>query len=134
MKNNLYIVWNESNNTEVSILDEQHRAIVSMINTLHYSINNQEESEIVESIFITLEQYIKFHFHTEEEIMGKSNYPELKEHIAQHEQLAADIRKVFLEVEIDNDPEILLQFLKNWWLNHICIEDRKYSGHMKRQK
>lgn len=134
MKNNLYIVWNESNNTEVSILDEQHRAIVSMINTLHYSINNQEESEIVESIFITLEQYIKFHFHTEEEIMEKLNYPDLKEHTAQHEQLAADTRKVFLEVEIDNDPEVLLQFLKNWWLKHICIEDRKYSEHMKRQK
>lgn len=131
MKKNLYIIWNESNDTGIPIIDEQHRAIVSIINTLHYFIMKKKESEILESIMITLDQYTKFHFHTEEEIMKNLNYPELKEHIVHHKLLANDTKKVSFEVRNENDPEILLRFLKNWWLDHICIEDRKYSQYFK---
>lgn len=134
MKKNLYIIWNENNNTDIPIIDEQHRAIISAINTLHYFITNNKESKLIESIIITLDQYTKLHFNTEEEIIRQINYPELKEHMEFHESLKDDMDRVSLEVKSENDPEILLRFLKHWWLNHICVEDRKYAEYMKQHE
>ena len=36
MNNNVFIVWKNSNDCGINIIDEQHRGIVSTINTLFY--------------------------------------------------------------------------------------------------
>jgi hemerythrin len=130
VKKNLYIVWNEDNNIGIPIIDEQHRGIISTINTFHYFILKKKDEEILDAIIITLEQYTKFHFITEEEIMENIKYPNIKEHIEFHESLAVKTKKISSDVKNENNPELLLKFLREWWLNHICVEDKKYSKFM----
>ena len=62
MKNNLYIVWTDNNEVGYPIIDEQHRGIISIINTLHYFIQTGKGNEVIKPTMIMLEQYINYHF------------------------------------------------------------------------
>lgn len=127
MNNSLYIIWSDNNNLGIPIIDEQHRAIISTINTLHYFTVNNMEKEVLDSTIVILNEYTKYHFLLEEEIIKSENYNKFNEHKKLHQQLAIETQKISSNVQKEQDPSELLKFLKNWWLNHICVEDRKYA-------
>ena len=132
MKNILYIVWNEKNNLGISIIDEQHRGLISTINSLYYFIQAGHGNETIDSTMIMLKQYTNVHFKTEEALMAEAGYPAIKEHIALHKELSGKTKKFSIDVNRNDDPDILLKFLKEWWLGHINKEDRKYAPFLKK--
>ena len=84
---NLYIIWEEGYNLGIPIIDEQHRAIVSTINTYYYFVTDGKAGAALKPTFITLEQYTKTHFMTEEYIFEQTEYPEAMSHRKLHEDL-----------------------------------------------
>lgn len=124
MNNNLYITWKKEYNTGISIIDEQHRGIISTINSLYHFIQDGHGDEILDSTMLTLEQYIKIHFQTEEALLQKANYPEYDSHVKLHKKWSERTR--MLSLKENTDPTVVLKFLRNWWMEHINIEDRKY--------
>ena len=129
MKSAIYIVWNERNNLGIPIIDEQHKGIVSIINTLHYYVQAGHGQEILKPTMIMLEQYVIIHFKTEETLMVEANYPAYEEHIILHKELLRKTNMISLGVN-NEDSHMVLKFLKEWWLGHINIEDRKYTPSM----
>ncbi len=128
MKNILYIIWNERNNTGISIIDEQHRGIISTINSLHYFIQNGHEHDIIKPTLIMLSQYTNIHFRTEEVLMKDANYPNIEEHISHHKKLLAKTNTLIYTFNKNNsDSNSLLKFLREWWIGHINTEDMKYK-------
>ncbi|MGI9276717.1 MAG: bacteriohemerythrin [Endozoicomonas sp.] len=124
--NQLYIVWQDDHNLGIPIIDEQHRGLVSTINTLYYNVSMGGGIEVLEPVLSILEHYIKVHFQLEESLMKKSGYPGYSQHVDSHHQLEM---KAFCTVERAreyNDPYLLLKFLKNWWIRHINEEDRQF--------
>ncbi|MGB3222255.1 MAG: bacteriohemerythrin [Desulforhopalus sp.] len=132
MTNALYIVWNDSNNTSIPIIDEQHRGIISNINSLHYLIQNGDSDIILEPILVTLKQYTIIHFKTEEMLMARAGYPGFEEHCSLHQGLAEKTDVVYQKAIANNEPELVLSFLRNWWLNHIIKLDSQYVPIMKK--
>lgn len=128
---NLYIKWEEGYNLGIPIIDEQHRAIVSTINTYHYFVTSGKARAALKPTFITLEQYTKIHFTTEANFFDLTEYPEAKSHKELHVDLAKKMKEVAMEAIQEKDSDIVLQFLRKWWLNHIRIEDAKYASHVK---
>ncbi|HDL18487.1 MAG TPA: bacteriohemerythrin [Bacteroidetes bacterium] len=126
MKNILYIVWSEINKLGIPIIDEQHRGVISTINSLHYFILTGHGQEIVKPTLIMLEQYVDVHFKTEEALLTEANYPALEEHIALHKGFIEKIKKLSTDPNRNMDSDLVLKFLKEWWLGHINKEDRKY--------
>lgn len=127
MRSHLYIVWNDTHHLGIPIIDEQHRAIISTINTLHYFKINNKEKEVMDSTLIILNEYTKYHFLTEEDIICVEEYVEIDEHKKLHKQLAIETKRISSDIKFESDPSELLKFLKSWWLNHICVEDKKYA-------
>ncbi len=72
MENLLYIVWTDRNKVDIPILDEQHRGIVSTINSLHYFIRQGRRLDALDSTLVVLRQYTAIHFRTEEALMRES--------------------------------------------------------------
>lgn len=70
----LYIVWTEKNILAIPIIDEQHRAIVSIINSLHYYIREGHGDNAMKHTLAILEQYTKLHFNTEEALTEEAGY------------------------------------------------------------
>lgn len=129
----LYIIWEDRNNLGIDIVDEQHRAIVSTINSYHYCLLNGKAKIALKPILITLEQYTKIHFMTEENLFEVTEYPGKKEHKNLHETLSKKLVKIAEESILEKDYYVVLQFLKRWWLSHIRVEDVKYASHVKKK-
>ncbi len=128
MRKNIYIVWNENNNLGIPIIDEQHRGIISSINSLYYFIQSGLADEIIKPTMIVLEQYVKVHFKTEEMLLEEVGYPGIEKHKKLHSGFEKEIGALGEKLFKDRDSDMILKFLKEWWLNHINIEDKKYAG------
>lgn len=127
----LFIVWNDSHNLGVPIIDEQHRGIVSTINSLFHALGNKHGEDVLKPIAITMQEYTKIHFATEEDLLARSAYPSLEAHRQLHNKL---IQENFLTAKTSmrlGDPRRFLVFLKDWWLNHINRQDRLFAEHVK---
>jgi hemerythrin len=133
-RDQLYIEWDAKDATGVPVIDEQHRGIVAILNTLHFFIERKRTHEVLASTLDALVQHAQIHFKTEELLLAEADYPELERHAAKHRQLFEDIRLVSQEATRGNDPRPVLSFLRSWWLNHIREDDFKYVPYLKRGK
>ncbi len=128
----MYIIWTEKNNVGIPIVDEQHRGIISSINSLYYFIRSGQAGEIIRPTMIILQQYVKVHFRTEEMLLQETHYSEIDKHVSLHHRFISELGIISKKLEIDEDSDIVLKFLKDWWLGHINVEDRKYAPHVKK--
>lgn len=129
MQNKL-IVWTELHETGIPIIDEQHRGIVSTINSLFYFMRKQRDSEVILPTLVMLEQYTKVHFLTEESFLELTKYPGLEEHRGWHKAFADRAFRMSLQVRKTGDAHDLLGLLKEWWTDHINTKDRKYTPYV----
>jgi len=127
MNQPLFIVWQSINETGIPLIDEQHKGIVSIINTFYYMMQRKIECQLMYScIAHTMKEYSKIHFITEETFLENAKYEDFYNHKKLHERLTSQIDEIEHTCLIENDVTPLLDFLKQWWLNHINMEDKKY--------
>jgi hemerythrin-like metal-binding protein len=134
MADTLYIEWDDKDATGVPVLDEQHRGILAIVNTLHFFVERKRTPEVLASTLEALVELSQIHFRTEELLLAEAGYAELARHAARHRQLLEDIRMVSQEARRGGDPRPVLGFLRAWWLNHIREEDLQYVPCLKERK
>jgi len=128
MSHSLLIHWEPSSETGIPIIDEQHRGIVSIINSFGFAIQRDRKTEFfLNTIFTMIDCYTKLHFATEEEFMRSAGYPEIEDHQRQHAELIKKSFSVASQSIRLRDPEMYLQFLRKWWVTHINTIDRRYA-------
>ena len=124
----LFIQWNERNDTGIALIDEQHKGIVSIINTFYHLMGLGWGSSMLYScISDTMKNYSRTHFMTEENFLESMGYKDLEQHKALHGKLSHEIERIEYKAVRVNEPGPLLDFLKKWWLDHINDEDRRYA-------
>ncbi|HIE55052.1 MAG TPA: hypothetical protein EYP90_07725, partial [Chromatiaceae bacterium] len=112
---NLYISWQEGYNLGIPIIDEQHRAIVSTINTFYYFVNSGKAEQALQPTFVTLNEYTKTHFLTEEIILKEADYPELIIHLKLHSELSKKMIEIAKKSIQEKNYDVVLNFLRKWW-------------------
>ena len=124
-----YIKWNNKYCVGISIIDEEHKALIGILNkTIHAKEHSDDKKELME----VLEEMTKFaleHFKTEEDYMREFNYPEYKYHSEEHSDffnktLAYFDRVVNDDYHVSNE---LIEYLEQWIVHHIQITDKKYA-------
>jgi len=126
----LYITWTKDYDLGIPIIDEQHRGVVTAINSLFYYMQYERGMEALNPTLRILDEYRLLHFETEEEIMKQYNYSDFDTHVILHRQFDKNMDYVMRESMALSDPQAVLSFLKKWWLSHINNEDRKYSTYI----
>ena len=133
MTHSLLISWSHKNEIGIPIIDEQHRGIVSLINSFGFSIQNGQQTEFyLNTIFTMIDGYTKLHFATEEEFFRLAEYDEAEKHKELHTALIRQSFAIASESIRLRDPNIYLQFLKKWWVTHISNCDPLYAATVKK--
>jgi len=131
MTHNILIVWQPSYNLGIPIVDEQHKGIVSTINSLCFAIQNKHGNEMLKPVIGMVNEYTRIHFEIEENFLEKCGYPDLEQHRTLHKELTQALSHTSQNSIWNKDPQEFLEFLKNWWINHICKEDQVFNQYLK---
>lgn len=119
----LYIVWNDSYTLHNPIIDEQHRALVASINSLYFFIQEGWGLAALEPTLKIVKSYASFHAKTEEGLLAQTNCNRINEHKQKEKIFENQLDQETKEAIALKDPQILLTFLRKWWLQHL--EDHK---------
>lgn len=120
--------WNSTYEFGIDDIDNQHRKLVRILNTLWDSHNAGADRDAIGSIIDELVFYTKIHFNNEEKYMEDIDYSGLKDHRLIHRELTSQVIKIQEDYKkgTANLDDRLIDFLKSWLSNHILIEDKKY--------
>ncbi|MDR2953110.1 MAG: hemerythrin family protein [Treponema sp.] len=131
---NLFIVWQPSYNLGIPIIDEQHRGIVSTINSLCFAIQHRHGNDILRPTIGVVKEYTRIHFENEEDFLQKCGYPDIKEHQELHKELTDTLSRIGPKSIMDKDPQEFLAFLTNWWIDHICQKDQVFCNYVEKKR
>lgn len=123
MEKPLYIVWQDSFEQGNAIIDEQHRGVLATVNSLNYFLKQGASLKDLMPTIKMLVNYLMFHYRTEEGILNASEYPNMDEYTDKTSARMGDFKKACEEAIIQDEPEIVLQFLGEWWQRHVAYHE-----------
>ncbi len=133
-----FIQWSTELDTDITIIDEEHKFLVDNINILHKLMNQKgvpqaATDSAMKDILNNLAHYTHTHFVVEEEFMRVYSYPDRDAHKAEHDDFISKVSGLnadFQENSLDLSNSLLL-FLKDWLTNHILKTDHKMTAFLK---
>lgn len=133
---NCFIQWNDSFRVNVKTVDSQHQRLFDLINELYENMESSDSKENIAKAIKDLLDYTVYHFAEEEELMKKSNYPDLEQHMQIHRSMIETIQHFQKEFKSGNTlvQYEILSFAGNWLTAHIMGVDRKYMNHFSKNK
>lgn len=124
-----YLTWDEKYSVGIREIDLQHKKLVEMINGLHDAMKEGKGKDVLARVLQELVNYAASHFATEEKYMTNFNYPGYLAHKGEHEKFVKqvlDFKNDFDSGKAAMTLEVM-NFLKDWLLNHISGTDKKYG-------
>ena len=121
------IAWDDSLAVGIDEIDAQHKSIIALINELAAHKKQPDEAAAAQALNF-LRSYLHDHFELETELMLDMAYPDLEAHRQQHELFVNHV--IFFEIEkefgVVSEQMLtdILDFLKDWFLSHIQLQDK----------
>ena len=124
--------WSPALSVKVTKFDDQHKKLLELVNQLHDAMKSGQGNNMLGVILQQLVSYTVSHFGEEEKVMQAQGYPDFPAHKAEHEKLIRQVGE--LQQKFQSGAAMLsmtvMNFLKDWLVNHIQGVDKKYSAHL----
>lgn len=124
------IQWSEKMSVGNNIIDQQHKKLVQMVNSLFDAMAQGKGDQVLEPTIKELAIYTKTHFDYEEQFMRQIGYPQLEEHQQVHRDLLGKVKGIYDKIAAGEhySSVTLAGFLKEWLTKHIMGVDQKYAA------
>jgi hemerythrin-like metal-binding protein len=135
-----FLKWSDDFSVDYPCIDIQHQQIIALLNVIYEmamglrDLTKTKKFRSQTKILANLLLYTKTHFAYEEELMAATHSPLLAEHKKQHQELAKKTEgfaRSFVSTSKAVDYPSLIAFLRDWWVDHIMKEDKKYAPRLK---
>ena len=127
------MIWSDKYCIGVDEVDAQHEELFNKANSFIYAVKHNHGNSEIGNMLKILINYTNVHFESEEELMGKIQYPKLPDHHKLHKDLVNDIVNILKKIkngERYNAIE-LIRFLEDWLSHHILQDDMKIGKYIK---
>ncbi len=125
--------WKDEYALGVTRIDVQHKRLFEIAGRLQAAMAAGEGREAAGRVLEDLISYTHMHFTAEEGLMLASCYPGAAAHKAEHESLmrrVLEYREAYQAGRVALTVSIL-QFLKDWLVQHIAASDRRIGAWLK---
>ncbi len=122
------IKWDDKYNTGISIIDEEHKILIGIINKAVAASRHKDNSREIIGILREMSDFAQTHFAAEETYMLECGYPDYEQHKKEHQNFAIETI-AFLDDVGKGDSRLayeILDHLKVWLVSHIQGTDRGY--------
>ena len=120
--------------TGIEKIDNQHRKLLSWANFIAFDDGDTTANKVTETLD-NLQDYVVYHFQTEEEAMDKYNYDNVDKHKKQHLRLINEVAGLFNRAkgkETDHGTLTELQYMLTDWIKlHIIEWDQPFAAFLK---
>lgn len=123
------ILWSDDYSVGDPLIDNEHLQLIQLINVFNEAVHSGESQKILSYTFDRLISYSLEHFKNEEEKLKECQYPDLENHILEHQRLI----KTVLDLNKEKKyvfPENISDFLNHWLIDHIMDCDQKYKNYI----
>lgn len=123
------IEWTDRYSVKVAELDDHHKKLITLINTLKEHMSSGKGNEAVAGIVDELFDYTKKHFSIEEKYMQQCSYENYESHKHAHETFVKKVEDFRNDIH-DNKIVVsinVLSFLVDWLIKHILNTDKQYT-------
>ncbi len=129
------IAWDDAYSIGMSEIDDQHQVLFDIINHLWEEVVSRSKGDKVLRTIEELEHYTMTHFTAEESFMRSHNYSNFDTHKKQHDGFIGRLRQERDAVEAGATVSLdMINFLKDWLINHIMVQDKTYAAEFKPKK
>lgn len=129
----MIIEWTDDLKLGFPAIDNEHREMVGLCNTLLRAINSDASFSTLADFLDHLMLQTRAHFISEEQLLDRHGYPAFVQHKAEHDRLLAQaesLRMRYGDIDQDCDGQALkadtAQFLTTWLMDHIRGGDKPY--------
>ena len=126
-------VWNEKFSVSLETMDNQHKHFLNLLNDLDDAVQRNNGPEMVHTAIDRLFNYAMFHFRAEEKILSTCGYLDRDQQHREHSYFVNQVREMAASQQDGNLVQLgsIVSFLRDWFINHIMIEDKKYAAFTK---
>ena len=124
------ILWSDYFSVNDEFIDGQNQKMIAIINDFYESIQKGLSVSATESILNRLEDYASTQHPYEEELMKSIHFSELEAHQQAHcdfNKRLMNEHKKYLNDRSSYPAHDLSSFLKEWLVNHILQQDKKFA-------
>lgn len=120
--------WRKEYELGIVTIDEQHKKLIGIINTLSKDISEGLSRGDISSAIVRMEEYIKEHFSLEEKFFIACSYENAAEHIVEHDVFLEKTEEFRKRAKTDDAilSVEMLGYLEGWFLHHVLVTDKKY--------
>jgi hemerythrin-like metal-binding protein len=125
-------MWKDSFKVGVAEIDQQHEMFLEHINDCIKFAPNCDNTVIIRDLIKNLKDYASMHFAFEEEKMRSCNYVEYANHVNQHRYFENQVMELgdAINKGVHEKVESIVVFMRDWLINHILEEDKKYASYI----
>ena len=115
------IEWREGFKIGVSQADQEHRQLFELVQALTLVSVEQGVTELLECVAL--------HFSNEQDMMERSGYPALEQHVKLHQEFAAQVADFLAAGNSWSEERVqdLRRFLDKWMIGHIMTHDLRFG-------
>jgi len=127
------ITWNRDLAVGIEDIDSDNRQLIQQLNDLLAACFVGQGPAILGQTLCMMQRYTRDHFFREERFMRKSGFPGYASHQDLHAKLIVDLDDLIEAFEFNPDHDLsikTMQFLEDWLVQHIFIEDKKIGRHV----
>ncbi len=123
------IEWSNKYSVGVSVMDEEHKGFIGIINKVIAAKQHNYNQEEVGEVLSELVKFAKEHFKAEEAYMSKFEYPDYLLHYNEH--LNFSLHMIIYNNQVINGEYKIMDevynYLQEWLVHHIQKTDKKYT-------
>ena len=131
-----FFTWKDGFAIGIEEIDRQHKVFLEYLNECYLQTSRNSSAGIDPHLHEKLKGYASTHFRFEETLLQANGYPDMKFHAKQHKYFESQVLELDANKagEKTRTVESLFVFLRDWFLNHILVDDKKYIFFMRQGK